>query len=251
VFALKVGLGVALLVTVLLALTGAIVTGDPVRHFVRALLAFPGRGLMVFAWTTLGFAAVEYAQVRFKVGHGWDPRTLPRVVSREHWTSRTHAFFELLVYAAALAWLLLVPGAPHLLMGAAARILELAPVWRVVYVPLVLLTAAVVALRLVDVVRPYWTSARSFARIAIEVGGLVVVALLLRAGEWVAVRPGATLPDGASLDRVVDAINRSCEIGLYVTGAICLCEIGREVYRLRIRQRASPPPDSAPVGPTR
>ena len=57
-FTLKLGLGVALLVTVLLAVLGSILTGDPVRHFVHALLAYPGRAIMVFAWTTLGIAAL-------------------------------------------------------------------------------------------------------------------------------------------------------------------------------------------------
>ena len=120
-FALKLGLGVALLVTVLLAVVGAVLTGDPVRHFVQGLLAYPGRALMVFAWTTLGFAAVDYAQSHLKLGHTWDPRTLPRWYRREHWTSRAHSLFELLSTAACMVWLLLLPGAPHLLLGPAAR----------------------------------------------------------------------------------------------------------------------------------
>ena len=250
-FALKVGLGVALLVTVLLAVVGAVLTGDTVRHFVQGLLAYPGRALMVFAWTTLGFAAVEYAQSRVTLGCTWDPRTLPQVVSREHWTSRTRSFFELLVYAACVAWLLLLPGEPHLLLGHAARILEVAPVWRLVYLPLVLLTVAAATLRLFDVLRPYWTPARSLALIAVEAGGLVVVAVLLRAGEWVVVLPGARPPGDASLDRVVDVVNRSCEIGLYVTAVICLIEIGREIHRLRVRQRASLPSDAVQARATR
>ena len=132
VFALKMGLAVALLVTVLLATLSAILTGDPLRHFGRAMLAYPGRALMVFALTTLVIATLDYAQSHLKLGHAWDPRTLPRLVQREHWTSRANSFFELLVTAVFIVWVLLIPGSPHLLFGPAASFLELAPVWGVV-----------------------------------------------------------------------------------------------------------------------
>jgi hypothetical protein len=245
-FALKVGLGIALMVTVVLAAVGGMLAGDPVRNFVQDLLAFPGRALAVFAWTTLGFAAVDYAQSRMKLGHAWDPRTLPRVVRRELWTSRAHSAFELVFTVACVVWLLLIPGAPHLLLGPAASFLEAAPVWRLVYVPILLLTASAAALSLVNVLRPYWTPARSFARIALQAGTLAVLWVLHRAGEWVVARPAAAPADVASLDRLVDVINRSCEIGLAIAVLVSLVEIGREVYRLRFRGRAALP--AGPAG---
>jgi hypothetical protein len=246
-FALKMGLAVALLVTMLLAIVGALLSGDPINHFVQALLSYPGRALMVFAWTTLGFAVVDYTRSRIKLGGTWDPRTLPRVVRREHWTSRARSSFEFVVTVACLVWLLLLPNAPHLLLGAAATFLEVAPVWRLVYVPIVLLTASAAALSFANVLRPYWTPARSFARIAIQTGGLAVVAVLLRGGPWIVARPGATLGDGASLDRLLHVINRSCEIGLAITAVVSLIEIGREVYRVRLRGKHPLPINSVPA----
>jgi thiamine transporter ThiT len=73
-FALKTGLGVALLVTAVLAAVNGILHGDPVHYGVQAMLEYPGRSLMVFAWTTLGFAGLDIAQVKFNVKHDWDPR---------------------------------------------------------------------------------------------------------------------------------------------------------------------------------
>ena len=248
VVALKMGLGVALLVTAVLAIVGSMLTGDPVRHFVEALMAYPGRALMVFAWTTLSFAGLDYAQSRLKLGHTWDPRTLPKLVRREHWTSRAHSLFELLFTVACIAWLLLIPGDPHLLLGPAASFLELAPVWRLAYVPILLLMAAAAALSLTGVLRPYWTPARSFARIGLHAGTLAIVAIVHRAGEWVVARPAAVATDGVSLDRLVDVINKGCEIGLAVTALIGLIEIGREVHRLRSRQRDAIALNSAPGG---
>ena len=244
-FTLEMGLGVSLLVTVLLAGLGAVMTGDPVGHFVRGLLDWPARGLAVFAWTTLGFAALDHVQSRMRINYTWDPRTLPRVVRREHWTSRARAVFELLLIGACLIWLLLLPGSPQLLLGQGARILAVAPVWHAVYLPIVLLTTAAAALRVADVVRPYWTPARSAARIAVQAAGIVIVGQLLRAGEWVVAVPGARLPRAESLDRLVDVVNKSIEIGLFVAAVVSLFEIGREINRLRVHRRASLSPDSA------
>jgi hypothetical protein len=250
VFALKAGLGVALLVTTALAIVGSMLTGDPVRHFVQGLLAYPGRALMVFAWTTLGFAGIDYAQSHLKLGHAWDPRTLPKLVRREHWTSRAHSLFELLITLAFISWLLLIPGAPHLLLGPAASFLELAPVWRLAYVPILLLMASAAALSLTGVLRPYWTPARSLARIGLHAGTLVIVAIVHRAGEWVLVKPAATATDAASLERLVGVINKGCEIGLALTVVVALIEIGREVRRLRRRRTDSLPLNSAAGGRT-
>jgi hypothetical protein len=248
VFALKMGLGASLLVTAVLAIVGSMLTGDPVRHFLEGLFAYPGRALMVFAWTTLSFAGLDYAQSNLKLGHKWDPRTLPKLVRREHWTSRWHSLFEFLITVAFIAWLLLIPGAPHLLLGPAASFLELAPVWRLAYVPILLLLASAAALSLTGVLRPYWTPARSLARIGLRAGTLVIVAIVHRAGEWVLARPAAVAADGVSLDRLVDVINKGCEVGLAVTALIGLIEIGREVHRLRSRQREALALSSAPGG---
>ena len=250
-FTLKLGLGVALLVTVLLAVLGAILTGDPVRHFVHALLAYPGRAIMVFAWTTLGIAAVDYTQAHLKLGHTWDPRKLPKLVRREHRTSRANSLCELLITAACIVWVLLIPGAPHLLLGPAASFLEVAPIWRLVYVPILLLLASSAALNFTGVVRPYWTPARSFARIGLHGGTLAIVGVLHRGGEWVVARPAATPANGASLESLVEVINRSCEIGLAITSVIALIEIGREVYRLRSRRRDTLALNSGPAPATR
>jgi hypothetical protein len=250
VFALKAGLGVALLVTMALAIVASMLTGDAVRHFVQGLLAYPGRAVMVFAWTTLGFAVLDYAQSHLKLGHGWDPRGLPKLVRREHWTSRAHSMIELLLTLAFISWLLLIPGAPHLLRGPAVSFLELAPVWRLAYVPILLLVAATAALSLAGVLRPYWTPARSFARIGLHAGTLAIVAMLHRAGQWVLLKPAATTTDAASLERLVGVINKGCEIGLALTVVVALIEIGREVHRLRRRRTDSLTLNSAAGGRT-
>jgi hypothetical protein len=231
VFALQAGLGIALLVTVVVTTITTILTGAPVRQMVEALLAFPGRALMVFAWATLGFAALDFAQARLKLPRTWDPRSLPKVSRRAARISRVRSICELVLAAACLAWLLVLPLAPFLVFGPAAAIFEPAPIWRMVYLPILLLAAAGVVHSVVTFTRPYWTPARSVMRAATHFGAFLVAAFLLRGSEWVVARPGATLPGEASLDQVVGMLNAGIQIGLIVTCLVSLIEIVREVRR--------------------
>ena len=243
IFALKAGLGIALLVTLVVATATTIMNGAPVRQIVEALLAFPGRALMVFAWTTLGFAALDVAQARLKLPRGWDPRSLPRVVRHADRISRVRSACELVLGAACVAWLLAVPWAMFLVFGPAAALFEPAPIWRVVYVPILLLAAVGVVQSAVNFTRPYWTPARSLMRAAAHFGSFLVAAVLLRASEWVRARPGATLPGEASLDQVVGLLNTGVQIGLIVTCVVSLVEIVREVRRASSAHSS----DSAPA----
>jgi hypothetical protein len=246
-FALKVGLGVALVVAVVLALITAVVHGDPIRQGVETMLSFPGRALMVFAWTTLAFAALDFAQASLRLSNSWDPRSLPKVVRHEYQIPRGRTLCELFFGVACVVWLLLLPRSPFLVLGPAAALVEFASVWRFVYVPIVLLTLATTALHVVNFVRPYWTRARSLMRLAISVANLIVAAVLVSAGEWfVPAMTLPTLPEGVQLDRVIGIINACFHVGFIIAGIIIVVEIVRELYKLKNRH-AQTPHDSAPA----
>ena len=133
VFALKAGLGIALLVTVVLLTIETVMQGNAGRHLLEAFLAYPGRALMVFAWTTLGFAALDWARTRVKLTHSWDPRTLPAVVAPGDAISRTRSICEFLLVSAATIWLAMLPWAPAMIFGPAAAFIAPGPVWSTVY----------------------------------------------------------------------------------------------------------------------
>ena len=154
VVALQAGLAIALLVTVIATTITSIVHGDPIRQSVAGFLAFPGRALMVFAWTTLGFAALDLAQSRLKLAHRWDPRSLPKVVKPANLMSRGRSLCEFLLSSASAVWLMLAPWAPYLVFGPAAAFLEPAPIWRLAYVPVLLLTVAGAMLSFINFARP-------------------------------------------------------------------------------------------------
>jgi hypothetical protein len=252
--ALKMGLAISLLVSVVLATIAAIVEGtadgNPIAHLVRALREYPGRALLVFAWTTLGFATLDLVQSRMKLTARWDPRTLPALLVPDISVSRTGALSELLLMAAALVWILLVRAWPGLLLGPGTRVLELADVWSILYVPIVALMAGSLILAIVNVIRPYWTPARSWGRIVLQGGALLIVLVLLRENVWVVAKPGAALPDG-QLDGIVSLVNTCFEIGFAIGAVVLAIQMGWEMYRMRSRKKASSASDPAPARATR
>jgi serine phosphatase RsbU (regulator of sigma subunit) len=238
---LKVALAIALVVTAGFAVLGP--TGD--AEFrpgpVEVLTFFIRRSLIVFAWTTLVFAALDLWQARFLRHTSWDPRRLPAVVRFEDRMSRLDSLIQLVIVSAGLVWLLLVPFFPFLLLGGAARVLELTSIWAVVYAPMVVLTAAVVVFHAVNLSRPYWTPARSAARILIRLGTLLLYLMLLTTDTWVAAKVGSTLPNVASLESVVEVINLSCRITLIVASIGTFSGIVREIFLVRSRRKTSQP----------
>ena len=239
VFALRAGLGVAFVVTLIVAAVSAAVHDDGIQRFIQGLLAYPGRALMVFAWTTLGFASLDFAQARVKLTHKWDPRKLPKVVRHEDRLSRANSLCEFLAIAVAFSFLLAVPRSEFLVLGPLATALELAPIWSLVYVPLLALTAATGVLSLVNFTWPVWTPARSIARIAINGAASVIFSVLMRSEPWLIAKEGVTLGDGTSAQRIAEIANKSVEIGLIVALIVSLIEIAREAYRWQSRRRVS------------
>ena len=139
--ALKLGLGAALLVTVVVAVIGAALRGGSVPHFVEAMFQYPNRALIVFAWTTIGFAVLDYAGSRTQLKPDWDPRKIPDWMvgpgRQERLHDRAHAIVEVIFGILGLGWLLLVPTSPWLAMGPLSTVLDFAPVWSTWYIPLV------------------------------------------------------------------------------------------------------------------
>jgi hypothetical protein len=236
-FALKIGLGAALVVTVIVAAVSAAVHDGAVQRFIQGMLAYPGRALMVFAWTTLGFAALDFAQAKLKLTHKWDPRTLPKLVRHEDRMSRANSLCEFLAITVAFFFLLAAPRSPFLTLGPLASSLKLAPIWSVVYVPLLALTAATGVLSLVNFTWPVWTPVRSMVRIAINAASSVIFFVLLQSEPWLIAKEGATFADGTSAQRIAEVANKSVEIGLAVALIISLIGIARETYRWHSRRK--------------
>lgn len=237
--ALKLGLGAALAVTVVVSLVGAAWRGGSVPYFVDGMLAYPDRALMVFAWTTLGFAAVEMFSSQAQLKPDWDPRTIPdwmaggRRADRLH--DRIHAAVEVLFGALGLGWLLLVPASPWLAMGPLSTVLAFAPVWRTWYVPMVIVATANVMLDAYGLVEPTRTPRRITLKLVALGAQLVVAVMILQARVWVVAGP-VVRPDVApahELSQLLTWVNTGIAIGFGTVIVITLIEMGKQYYRLR------------------
>jgi hypothetical protein len=124
----------------------------------------------------------------------WNPRTPNRghsptitvTAPRQSSTvSRLESVSQIVATAVFLGWLRVVRGLPFLIFGRAASFLRAAPVWRELYLPVVLLALVQVVQSVIHLIRPDWLRVRSFTRLAAGGVGLVLCFLLLRAGVWV------------------------------------------------------------------
>ena len=62
--------------------------------------------------------------------------------------------------------------------------MQYAPIWSMVYIPIVLIAGANAALYFMAFVRPDWTKPRSYARLAIDGVWLLVLGILIGVGEY-------------------------------------------------------------------
>jgi hypothetical protein len=226
--ALKVALGVAVLVQVVVAAV-LLASGREAREILDMLVRFPTSGaIAVFGWVTLVFGAGQLVLTRAGVFEGWQPRTLPQAPTRtSRRASRFHAFFELVGLAAMLAWLLTLPAYPSLAMGPASAFLDFGPIWQRYYAPLVLLSLFWMAAPAIGVIYPERRRLRLSVRIASHVAGLVFFGLLLDAGQWVTLKI-----DTANARKLLEVINTSIRVAIVLTAIAAGVELVRDLVKL-------------------
>jgi hypothetical protein len=159
----------------------------------------------------------------------WDPLTLPRVATpsaKMEWYNHFAGFaFGM---AAAIFWGVVMWQRGAVVVGPGLRI-GVAPIWGQMYWTILALTAARALVDLYCFVRRAWTRGQSYAWLALDIAGIVMAILLLRAGNWVdVVLPNA--PQGAA--KLVSVINQSIQIGLICAAIIPLYDVWKQVRRL-------------------
>jgi hypothetical protein len=210
----------------------ALIVGVAVQVAVTLMMWFGGRTaqairqatvvLPLVAWTqfgiiTLTFAALDRYGVLSRVGSTWSSRMLPEA------PRRVRPLWQLSFTVLFAAWWFAALRAPFLLFGPAATVMTLAPVWQALYVPMLLLVGASVIAQLVDWLRPRAARLRALARIALYAFDIVVLVMLLRAGEYLVVTDAAGRLDGPR--RAVEIINVAIPWILAFAGmtlAVCL-----------------------------
>lgn len=217
---LALNLGITLIASIFIALA------LPTR---QALSIFLGQVLLQFGIITAIFAMVEIHVSRSPEGwHFLSPGPLKQdpTEKRANRNPRLEAIGELIFLALFFRLLWAVPG-----IHPAKAIFRLAPVWHLIYLPILLLTAGGMVQAAICLVRPRWTRFRAAARVVAGAAWLVLLSVLVTSQEWVGLADGSG--SGASeYARVVANINHYFFWGLCVSVMVSALILYLDVRRL-------------------
>jgi len=176
---------------------------------------------------TLVFAILERTHAIADINCKWDPSSLPPLQKPERKTSFVQTICELAFNVFGLVWLLLVPNHPFLILGPAAAFLKLGPIWHTFYVPIVLLTVAVIVRLAVALARSQWTAFPLWSQLLQTAVSLILVHYMIQvAGHTVQAdwHPFVTIADGVRSSEqyvryttIAAVVNVSLLIGLVGT----------------------------------
>jgi hypothetical protein len=198
----------AVIVRFVIEVVMALLSTEPAHAILPALLAVPSVLVPVFFWITAAFAAFEFSSSFLTMNwkKSWSPRSPPVIGTQPSAVSRTESVARIIFGCAGIVWWQAVPNAPFLLLGPAAIVIALGPVWTTLHWPILLLVAAGVAQACLNLARPQWTLVRARLGLAVQAAGLVILCLVLRTGNWIVLAPG--VDDPARYSRVVEVVNQ-------------------------------------------
>ena len=171
--------------------------GELFGQAVGDLVRLPFVLMTVAGWVTLAFAAFELAAahgwIKGSVLTGWqaewNPRTLPPIEltpTGEQVRSYAKAVAEVIFGFLLIAWLLLIPHHPWVLMGPGAAILEsqpykLAPVWWTFYWLVIALNVVQLAWKCIELDRGTWQQRQPLRHVVEKALGLApTIAMLVQ-----------------------------------------------------------------------
>ena len=242
------------IVSVVQIFTGGIANGT---ELAGAVLRVPGAVMTTAAWVTLIFAAIEFGLARNSSKRGplanapfdWSPGALPPVETTAGSGKRPRSFAmavtEVTFGFLFLAWLLLIPEHPWLLLGPGALYLpaspyQLTPVWVQFYWWVVGLNVIQVGWQTVELLRHKWQ--RNTARRAIQALGLVPLLLLLTVQDRAFVLLKHPALDQVRYGGTLNATNQGIYRVVLLILVIAVMQLAWEIGRLSLnvyRKRAA------------
>jgi hypothetical protein len=193
------------------------------------LFQYPRVALMVFAWVTLVFSALEFFGARFRVQDTcWDPRKLPPLVKHDPRKSRFELITQLLMQTIFGIWWLVGLHYQYLIFGPGIAFFRFAPVWQTLYPLFVVMVVVDVTITAAMLIWPLWTQGRPVARLVMSALGLVVLYFLINAPDLFAAADSST----AQVQALAKSINYGVRLGLVVAAIVNVINIVRETVRL-------------------
>lgn len=221
-------------------------------------------GQLWFGWfmaagiITLVFAILERTHSQMGMDGKWDPMKLPPVPKEERKPSLVRTVCQLVFAVLGLAWLLLLPHYPVLILGPAAALLKSAPMWHKFYVPILLLALVALLRPSITLAKPEWAWFPSLAELVQAVLTLILLNFIINmagqtpSGEW---HPFVVPTDAASNSpqyaHVAAIVNVSILLSLVGTWfGLCIAVViqaWRFVRAIRKRSPASQQPAALEV----
>jgi hypothetical protein len=247
-YVLRVALLWAFVICIILFAIVMPLTGTEPGTVVGSLFRIPAILVQAAGWITLVFAAIEFTSTRYPqmcppiegITKKWHPQSLPPL---EEDTSRlgkprsfAQAIAEIIFSAAFLAWLLLIPKHPFLILGPGAVFLEagpfsLAPVWSTFFWCVVALNVFQIIWKCIDLARGTWPFPNRIQHIAFKVFGVVPMAVLLAARDHAYVFLRNFGADQPRYGRTLDQINNGIHLVVTVLCLIVVLQLAFDLWK--------------------
>jgi len=221
VLVMKVVLAVIAAAAVIVGVVMGALNPDNLHHAVRTAIdtLFNG-GLGAVGWVTIVFWALQHTGFGERMLRDWKIEDLPRIDARGFSAARRRRQRGWPEFVAAIAfqclfllwwtgalpvWWANLPVEPHGLLQIAP-----APIWRTLYVPIVLLSSATIGVNATKLAGVRGRMAHGLD-IAINIAVMALATIALRAGHWVAITGVGIAPDKLA------QVQYGVEIGLRVS----------------------------------
>jgi hypothetical protein len=224
----------------------------------EAVMRLPSVLIQTAAWITLVFAGIEFVAVRYPnklppvtgIHAKWscgdvvplEPDSAARGKSRSYAQAVTEVIFGFVF----LAWLLLVPEHPFLMLGPGVAYLHaspyrIAPIWVTFYWWIVGLNAIQLAWKCVDLLRGAWRQPDRFQQIAVKAFGLIPLVLLANVRDRMYVLLKRPDLDMAQHAQTLASINNGIHQALLVICIIAALQLAWDIAGviLDFRRRAA------------
>jgi hypothetical protein len=201
---------------------------DTGHTWARALGAAWNGAIYSVGIVTIVFAILEHQRVRITTLDHWTPTSLPQPQDGRP-VPRGESLFALIANITFLfLWTGLISLPAVAEFGAMSVRFEPAPVWTMVYFPIMLSVLVTIGVSLADLLRPWRTRLVSRVRITNALAFAGIVIALLRARHWVTIAADPAFADRAA--RTDYWVNTSIGWTLIVVLGVTLFEL---IYELR------------------
>jgi hypothetical protein len=210
--------------------------GEPIQILLTTAGGLATSLLFSLAIVTFLFVVLERSGFPKEHLQIWNPAQLADL--EEERQGQWEAAAEVAFTIAFLLWWAGVFHLPYAAGGADFRI-EPAPVFAGLYWPILVLASVRLVHNLIQWLRPRWTLVRAVVGGLTAVGGLVLIALIYRAGQWATI-VSTGMPAGQAAE-LQNSLNLALRIALIAIGIIWAFQCVRGLWVLsRSRMQAAP-----------